>query len=200
MKLELLTRNRKMKKSDNRIFNFTLPALSTCPQAGACARGCYARQGAYIFSNVKPKHERNYDATKTDEFIGRMIDEVRRSKADTIRIHDAGDFYDREYLGKWLKVMDAMPDVRFYAYTKMVEMFKHTHNLPDNFTVIYSYGGKQDHMIDPSQDRHSQVFTDEASLIKAGYINASNDDMLALTPNHRVGLVYHGAKSKEWGK
>ena len=199
MKLELLTRNRKMKQSSARVFNFTLPALTTCPMAGACARGCYARQGAYIFSNVKPKHERNYEASQTDEFVSRMIQEVRQSRATHIRIHDSGDFYNREYMNKWFSIIEAMPDVKFYAYTKMVEMFKHAHK-PRNLGIIYSFGGKQDHLIDVRVDRHSQVFKHVDDLINAGYVDASHDDMLALTPNHRVGLVYHGAKSKNWGK
>lgn len=203
MKLELLTRNKKMRKSSDRIFNFTLPALRTCPNAGACAVGCYSTQGAYVFSNVKPKHERNFDATKTNEFIGRMVLEVRKSRANVIRIHDAGDFYNREYMHKWFRIMEACPDVKFYAYTKMVNMFKQAiemEHVPDNFTVIFSYGGKQDGAIDPDKDRHSQVFKHEDDLVRAGYVNASHDDMLALTPNKRVGLVYHGAKSKNWGK
>ena len=32
------------------------------------------------------------------------------------------------------------------------------------------------------------------------YIDASKDDSVALGPNNKIGLVYHGAKSKNWAK
>jgi len=93
-----------------------------------------------------------------------------------------------------------VPDVEFYAYTKMVSMVQGAGVRPSNFTVIFSYGGKEDHLIDVSYDRHSQVFSDIEGLLQAGYIDASQDDSKALTPNNKVGLIYHGAKSKQWGK
>jgi hypothetical protein len=198
----LLTQNAKMKKSGDRVFNFTLPAIDTCPNRGSCARGCYAMQGAYRWSNVYAKHKANYNATLSDEFIGEMIVTIRKKRAKRIRIHDAGDFYSRDYAIKWQVIADACPDVEFYAYTKMVALFKRDLNdtMPSNMTIIYSYGGKQDNMIAPDTDRHSQVFKHIDDLNRAGYVDASKDDSLALTPNKRVGLVYHGAKSKEWGE
>jgi len=187
-----------MKRSGVRVFNFTLPALETCPNAGACAKGCYAMQGAYRWSNVYKKHKANLLATKQPEFEGEIITEVRKKRANRVRIHDAGDFYDHTYMNKWKRIAESCPDVDFYAYTKMVEMFKHE-RLPDNLTIIFSYGGKQDNLINPYHDRHSQVFATKEDLEVAGYIDASKDDSLALcSHNHRVGLVYHGAKSKEW--
>ena len=189
-----------MKKSGDRVFNFTLPALETCPNAGACARGCYAMQGAYRWSNVYAKHKANYNATMNDDFIGHIVHEVRAKRVNRVRIHDSGDFYSLDYARKWTAIAVACPDIEFYAYTKMVSMFKRSVSLPDNMTIIYSYGGKQDVMIDVNKDRHSQVFANKEDLEAAGYIDASKDDSLALTNNKKVGLVYHGAKSKQWGK
>ena len=198
--MNLLTQNSKMKRSGVRVFNFTLPALETCPNAGACAKGCYAMQGAYRWSNVYKKHKANLLRTKQPEFEGEIITEVRKKRVNRVRIHDAGDFYCREYAEKWIRIAKACPDVEFYAYTKMVRMFKYElRNMPDNLTIIYSYGGKQDRDIEQDIDRHSQVFATKEDLDAAGYIDASKDDSMALCKhNHRVGLVYHGAKSKEW--
>lgn len=198
--MNLLTQNSKMKKSGDRVFNFTLPAIDTCPNAGACARGCYAMQGAYRWSNVYKKHVANYNASQTVEFIGAVTLEARAKRVNRVRIHDAGDFYNLDYAMKWVAIAIACPDIEFYAYTKMVDMFKQSVYLPDNMTIIYSYGGKQDHIIDAREDRHSQVFADVKDLVRAGYVDASKDDSLALTNNKKVGLVYHGVKSKEWGK
>ena len=86
----LLTQNAKLKKTSKklglRVFNFGLPAYKSvtgkiiCPMADACIKFCYARKGAYIWSNVKPTFERRYQATLQDNFIELMQDEIDRRK------------------------------------------------------------------------------------------------------------------------
>lgn len=205
-----LVRNSKIKKSAKRTFNFGIPAyqsstgLKTCPNAGACAKGCYALAGAYRFSNVAQAFERRLAATQSDLFIDAMLSDIDKQRAERIRIHDSGDFYNEEYLDRWLKIMRARPEVEFYAYTKMVSLFKkRAKDLPKNFTVIYSFGGTEDKLIDVEKDRHSLVFETIAQLKACGYADASNQDDVALGKNPKIGLVYHGTKNIEntnWGK
>jgi hypothetical protein len=96
--------------------------------------------------------------------------------------------------------MTENPKVKFYAYTKQVKMFKGL-ELPENFVVIFSYGGKQDALINPETDRHAAVFKSLSDLLAAGYVDSSKDDSIAhMSENHRIGLVYHGGKSKQWTK
>ena len=221
--MELLTQNGKMKKSSQNgitVVNWTIPAfqsstgLRTCPNAGLCAKGCYARSGTYRFSNVAKAHEAKLALTQTDTFVSEMIAEINRwlSKKSTtslkVRIHDAGDFYSVEYLDKWLQIMQAFQTdtrVSFYAYTKQVEMFKSlTQAIPSNFRLIFSFGGRQDALIDIENDFHSRVFESIQALEAAGYQNGTDDDMVAAMDScPKVGLVYHGAKSYEntvWNK
>ena len=200
----LLTRNSKIKKSKKRTFNFGIPAyqsttgVKTCPNAAACINGCYAQAGAYIFSNVAQAFERRLTIAQSDDFVTLMIKEIDVNKAERIRIHDSGDFFNEEYLYKWLTIMTLRPSVEFYAYTKMVSMFKAVQaSLPKNFTVIFSFGGTEDKLIDVNKDRHSLVFTSEKELKAAGYANASDQDDVALGKNPKIGLVYHGTKKIE---
>lgn len=193
-----------MKRSQNgkysRIYNFTIPAFQTkegfrtCPMAGVCASGCYAKMGAYVWPKVYAKHAANLALTQTEGFIDAMNHEIQRTKPDLVRIHDAGDFYSLEYLNKWLKIVAANPSVQFYAYTKSVSLIKSV-TLPANFTVIFSLGGKEDSKIDSATDRHSRVFPSLESLLAAGYVDTSHDDTNAIGENHRIGLVYHGNKN-----
>lgn len=202
--MALLSKNAKMKRSQNgkysRIFNFTIPAFQTkegfrtCPMAGVCASGCYAKMGAYVWPKVYAKHAENLALTQTESFVSAMSDEIKRVKPDLVRIHDAGDFYSAEYLDKWLKIIQSFPNVQFYAYTKSVSLIKSAGILPSNFTVIFSLGGKEDSKIDPTTDRHSRVFPSLESLLAAGYVDTSHDDTNAIGENHRIGLVYHGNK------
>lgn len=212
--IKLFSVNSKMKKSRNKQFqkivNFTLPAFiakngfKTCPMAQACVSGCYARSGAYLFSNVAKKHNANLDATFQDSFVSNVIAELTKNKADLVRIHDSGDFYSLEYLNKWFFIARAMPNVQFYAYTKMIEMLKsQASNMPKNMTIIFSLGGKQDHLIDQKVDRHSKVFETIEQLQAADYVNTSDDDTQALGINGKIGLVFHHAKKFEntaWGR
>lgn len=217
--MSLLVQNKKMKNSSIdglKVFNFGIPALYssrqkmfTCPNASACAKanGCYALQGAYKFSNVAKAYEDRLAVSLTAEFgqaISLELDKALKSKKTkqlVIRIHDSGDFYSAEYLVKWLNIMARYPQVQFYAYTKMVELFK-GRMLPPNFKVIYSLGGKQDNLINQATDRHSKVFESTQELLASGYVNTSHDDMLALGDNPKIGLVYHGGKNfsnTAWG-
>jgi len=201
---ELLTQNGKMRKSQGNIWNFGLPALKSqtgrtiCPLAGDCAKYCYARSGAYQFSNVKPAFEDRLARSLTDSFISDMKQAINKRKNPTIRIHDSGDFYSAGYTRKWLAIAWSRPAVLFYAYTKNVKWFKkHASELPPNFRVIYSIGGLQDYMIDPEYDLHCRIFNSTEELLKAGYVDSTNDDYIAATTkSNRIGLVVHGGKAK----
>lgn len=211
---KLLTQNDKIAKSSKGaylVYNWGIPAyqsktgLKTCPAAGQCAKGCYATQGAYAWSNVAQAYEYRLAVSQSDSFIQSMQLELDRAiklagkkgKQLAIRIHDSGDFYSVKYLKDWLFIIANNPGVKFYAYTKQVKLFRAT-QLPNNFTAIYSEGGIFDKSIEPNE-RHSRVFPDEASLIAAGYDNASKDDTVAFLSNSgKIGLIYHGAKSKTW--
>ena len=202
---QLLTQNSKMKKSKEKIWNFGIPAyqsqsgFKTCPNAGACAIGCYARSGAYMFSNVKTAFEYRLEVSQSNTFVCLMQTEIDKKQVKFLRIHDSGDFYDKEYLFKWMSIMHSNPNTLFYAYTKQVKMFKELAFLfPKNFVYIYSFGGLQDSLIDVTKDRHSMVFPSVYALRKAGYVNTSNEDSPAFKSiNHRIGLVFHHTKNIE---
>ena len=201
--MNLLTQNSKLKKTSKelgvRVFNFGLPAYKSasgkliCPMADSCVKFCYARKGAYIWSNVKPAFEKRYELSKTDDFVNKMYDEISKKKPDYVRVHDSGDYYSRQYLSKWIDIALLFPEIKFYSYTNMVQLFKEV-ELPSNFDVIFSDSGKQKHLIDTQVDRHTKIFSSEQELDRAGYVNASKVDLYAtkwFSKNKKVGLVYH---------
>lgn len=154
----LLTQNSELRPLG--IHNWTLPAwvirttdgrnINVCPQAGACVKLCYARAGAYQFSNVKAAHERNLNMVldDLDSWIVAILNELDKPRfkpkntpwlpdlnrahltdqvthlldtgAPIIRIHDSGDFLNDDYLSAWLHIANLRPDVLFYCYTKEV--------------------------------------------------------------------------------
>lgn len=208
---KLLASNGKLSKAH--IWQFSMPAavaqvqingqlkeMKTCPAAGACLDFCYSQQGSYNFRASMVAHARNlqYVLDTPFDFVDQMVKEIKgKRNAYAIRIHDSADWFNRAYFMVWKSIMEACPDVRFYSYTKMVPMFKKLDAegmLPKNFTVIYSEGGKFDHLIDKTKDRHSHVFSSEEDCIAAGYVLNEEDDMPATDPNiMRIGLVVHGS-------
>jgi hypothetical protein len=182
-----------------RLFNWTLPAYKSqsgrliCANAKECVKFCYAKKGAYIWSNVRSAHEERYEFSKTPEFVDAMINDILKKKADYVRVHDAGDYYSRAYMQKWFDIARALPHVRFYSYTNMVRMVLAA-NIPDNFDFIFSDSGKEKRFIDKTKHRHTRIFSLNDSVTD-GYVDASNYDLYAtkwFSPNnHKVGLIYH---------
>ena len=207
--MNLLTQNSELRPDG--IFNWSIPAfvvqltdgsyMNVCPNAGACSSFCYARNGTYNFSNVKGKHIKNLELTLHEpaKFVALMIEDCSKPKmvGKHVRIHDAGDFYSIDYLKSWLKIIEACPQVNFYCYTKEVTMFKeHVEpNCPPNFKYLYSMGGKEDHLIDLENDRHADVFKDDAAILDAGYMNQDASDLLAITlPTNKIGIPANNIK------
>jgi len=198
-----LSINSKLAKiSGVKTFNFGIPAyksktgFSMCPNAAACAIGCYATMRAYTFSNVAKVFEARLKFTQFAEFIPTMNAELQRRKVQRLRIHDSGDFYSREYLDAWLSIIRLNLAIQFYVYTKMVSMFKSIVDImPSNFNVVYSYGGIEDKLINRETDRHSYVFPSLDALQAKGYADASKDDAVVLGTNPKISLVYHGTKN-----
>jgi len=201
--MNLLTQNTKLKKTSKelelRVFNFGIPAYKsasgklTCPMADSCVKFCYAKKGAYIWSNVKPAFEKRYQLSKTDMFVDAMNAEIRKKKPDYVRVHDSGDYYSRAYLKKWIDIANSNPNVRFYSYTNMIDMMLKT-SLPDNYDIIFSDSGKQKHLIDERKHRHTKIFKSNDDLNSAGYTDASSIDLHAtrwFNDTNKVGLVFH---------
>lgn len=191
---KLFTRNGKLKKAEYYTVNFGIPALKTCPSKDICGKYCYANKGAYAWPQVKAAYEWRYQQTKKPEFITMTIDALSRiRKLEKVRIHDSGDFYNKEYLYKWIEIAKVFPKIEFYAYTKRVKLLKDNWNmLPDNMTIIFSLGGKEDHLIDQKIDRHSKIFNSIEELNNSGYIDTSYNDSNAVNKNnHNIGLVIH---------
>lgn len=206
--MALLTQNSELKPDG--IWNWTLPAwqvklsdgtwFNACPQACACVNLCYARNGTYLFPTVKAKHLSNLERTLSDlgQWQSDMLKDIKSHKKITyVRIHDAGDFYSDDYLQAWLDIATLTPSVTFYAYTKEVIRFKRMVEgaCPKNFKYLYSLGGKEDHLINKDDDRHAEVFPDEAALDAAGYMNQTKSDLLAITlPTNKIGIMANNIK------
>jgi hypothetical protein len=158
----ILTQNRELRQDG--VWNFTLPAwvvelpdgshFNVCPNAGACAKFCYARNGTYLFPKVRGKHLRNLELVQRPDWAEDVAAELSHKRfspkgvarvipglgdvehlspwvrswieigGQAVRIHDSGDFFSREYLDGWVQLAWYFPEILFYAYTKEVSMME----------------------------------------------------------------------------
>jgi len=224
----ILTQNSELRRDG--VWNFTLPAwvvelpdgshFNVCPNAGACAKFCYARNGTYLFPKVRGKHLRNLEMVQRPDWIEEVSAELSRKRfspkgaerqipglldtahlspwvrswiaigGQAVRIHDSGDFFSREYLDGWIQLAWYFPEILFYAYTKEISMMEEAKSdLPPNFLICYSMGGRQDDLIDPETMRHADVFPDLEAIDDAGYLSQHESDLLCvLLPSTKIGI------------
>ena len=167
----ILGTNAKMAKSKEEgamTYDLTLPALSglvvdedtgefveitTCPGAGECQLYCYARKGGYVMfpnSSMSAARALNFLVNHPDEYMDMFDKEVKIAKDRTdkagikllVRIHDAGDFFSKEYYNLAMDVARKNPDVKFYFYTKMGDIATDA-NAPDNVVKQFSPGARR---------------------------------------------------------
>jgi hypothetical protein len=185
--------NGKLKK--NGIACFKIPALATCPGAGACAGWCYGRSGHYLLPDCVAVQVGSFKASLLPDFAERMIHMIKASGVDRFRVHDVGDYYSESYLKKWLEIFTACPEIKFYSYVKNLPLILRYHDqglLPRNFKFIQSEGGKFDHLIRPDLPV-AKIFRDTEALKRARYSDATNSDLAAAKGHKKIGLIPHGA-------
>jgi hypothetical protein len=61
-------------------------------------------------------------------------------------------------------------------------------NPPRNFRWVYSYGGREDHLLDPAVDRVADVYPDEAAIRADGWHSQDSSDLLAVLGPAPVGI------------
>lgn len=119
-------------------YSWSLPAVTTCPGAkvsmkragkNAVCHECYATAGFYNMPNTEKAQLARFgwiiETLAHDngaEFVSTMVDMIRESvraaKVPLFRGHDSGDFFAVAYVRAWIKIAQALPNVRFWFPTR----------------------------------------------------------------------------------
>ena len=107
-------------KLSQAIHHFDLPAALSCPGSSElCRAKCYALRGRYLFPQVQERLHWCFETSKRKDFPKLMTEEIhRKGAAFVVRIHCSGDYYSEAYVRKWIKVIRASPNTRFFGYTR----------------------------------------------------------------------------------
>ena len=164
---KILKKNEKMRHSDGeqeQFFNVGFAALrgialdeetnnllvvDTCPGAGSCKVKCFAMSGGKIqFDNPWLSDARltTFLLNDPDGFFAQLEREIKHEVARglkddykvSIRWHDAADFFSPEYVDLAFAMARKIPQVDFYAYTKMADVV--LNDKPENFIINWSEG------------------------------------------------------------
>ncbi len=101
------------------VYTFSLPAVLTCPgRSKLCEKVCYALRGHMRMVLDAGHYHRKLEAANQADFADRMVREIRFRQCQLVRIHVAGDFYSPEYVRKWVEIVEASPQTKFFVYTR----------------------------------------------------------------------------------
>ena len=221
LQYEIVTMDGKPKVQKRKVYSFDLISGWSCPQAKDCLSKvvqigdsrkiqdgkdcqfrCFSASQEVVFPSAYNKRKANFDAMrslKTTYGMACAITEAMPKNLGICRIHVAGDFFNEKYFRAWRLVAEWHPDRLFYAYTKSLSWWVAARNdIPENFVLTASRGGRLDFMIDEFNLRESKVVFSEAEADALGY-EIDHTDELAAIPEIRdesFALLIHGVQPK----
>jgi len=186
------------------VYEWNLPAGSTCPFALECkvsvdritgkftkhtgAFKCYAA-AAERFPGVREHRWNNYEYVKNGGVP------VLPKDCENVRIHCSGDFFSQAYFDMWLQVARDNPNVNFWAFTKSINYWiNRVNDIPSNFILTASYGGKFDHLIEEHDLKSAKVYK---TIADAGDLPIDDNDDWARVPNVKFALIDNYNKPKK---
>ncbi len=136
--MNLLTRGNS--KLDKSIFNWSITPIKSCLNCEDCKKSCYAIKSYRFYPTVKLAWDRNLILAKNGDFVSMVVNQLKKARTcKAVRIHVAGDFFDQNYINSWEKIILLFPNIKFYCYSKVMEILNFTAIMAaPNFNIINS--------------------------------------------------------------
>ena len=207
-----------------KLRTFTLPSGFTCPgaleclsranrQTGKITDGpetkyrCFQVSAEAVYPSLRKMVWHNFEQINTiatdawrykKDVVQAVADLIDGSlpALDILRVHVGGDFYSQVYFDAWMEVARRYPDKLFYAYTKSLKFWVERYNdIPKNFVLTASRGGKHDHLIDEFMLKEAVVVFSEEEAEEKG-LEIDHDDWHAAYGEESFALLLHGTQPK----
>lgn len=206
-------------QQNRKVYSIDLISGLTCPAADICKGhadyttgsgkliknpeaiySCYAAATESRYSNVYASRTINTEIIKIAvkyNSLTNLLDKVIPNNA-IIRIHSAGDFYNRSYFVQFSDWVESRQDLTVFGYTKVLPYV--IAPKPDNFYLVYSFGGIFDSKAMEAKVQSSFVITDIEE--KPDHISPDNwlvgcshahdpNDYNAILSGKSFGLMLH---------
>lgn len=203
------------------IISFSLASGWSCPFANECYSKadpengkitdgpntqfrCFSASQESLYPAVRKQRFDNFNELKNIKTVEEMVQKLQQAlpkikksgEGKIVRLHVAGDFFNQKYFDAWLIVAKNNPDRIFYAYTKSLQYWVNRLNdIPVNFKLNASKGGKLDNMIDQYNLKYAEVVYSEQEAKEKG-LEIDHDDSHAYDFNHSFALLIHGTQPK----
>jgi hypothetical protein len=198
---------------DKRIATFSIPSGWTCPGALKCLAKadrttgkitdgpqadyrCYQVNCESIYPSLRKMVWHNFDLLrgKTRDEMAELILVSLPPRAEIIRVHVGGDFFNEAYFLAWCDVARVQPAICFYAFTKSIPFWAHLESLiPPNLILTASEGGRYDDQI--GDRKMAKVVFSEAEAVALG-LPIDCDDRHAYSGTESFALLLHGQQPK----
>lgn len=208
--------------NNRKVYSFDLISGHSCPFANDCFAKvvvdkngtksiidgkyanvrCFSASQEVIYKNVYNSRMFNFNTLRNTENFAEIIQNNLPKDAGIVRIHVAGDFFNQKYFDAWLEVANLNSNILFYAYTKSIPYWvARINEIPNNFILTASYGGRKDDMISQYNLRSVKIVFSKYQARKLK-LQIDHDDSHAALPskkNKDFALLIHGiqkAKTK----
>lgn len=217
MKLTFGKANAKLVKLEKtlgkKVVTFSLPSGFACPgaldclsranretgkiQDGAATKfRCFQASAESLYPSLRKMVWNNFEAIRS---FGNNVNELAKfisgslpKKFDVCRVHIGGDLFSQDYFDAWMEVARLNPSKTFYAYTKSLNFWMaRMGQVPSNFELTASRGGKFDYLIDAHGLKCSEVVFSEAEAAAKG-LEIDHDDSHAAIGKTSFALLIHG--------
>ena len=212
-------------KGNEKIKNpyLSLPAGYTCPHADKCKTmavedpitgrvklkdfgefRCYAANDEVKYPNLRNRNWSNYNLLQAQETKEDMTKLIHKSfihhfgnPPRYFRIHESGDFFNQKYFDAWLDYTKIHPETIFYGFTTSLNFWvKRLDEIPSNFRLTASKGGKQDKLIDKYHLRWMEVVMNVEEAIEKRLPIDINDKLASSDSTEPFAILIHGGQPK----
>jgi hypothetical protein len=217
-KLTFSDANTKLKKLEivlqAKVITFSLPSGFACPGALDCLSRanretgkitdgektvfrCFQASAEAIYKPLREMVWRNFELIRAHgndySAMADLIEISLPNYFNVCRVHIGGDFFSQAYFDAWIEVAKRNPNRKFYAYTKSLNFWVLRRNeIPSNFFLTASRGGKFDNLINEHGFKCSEVVFSEDEAKQKG-LEIDHDDSHALG-NLSFALLLHGTQ------
>lgn len=197
------------------VASFDLPAGFTCPAANLCQTysnrdtgkitdgvnakfRCYASSLESAFTTTRKLHWHNFDLLKSLGFedMVALINSSLPKSVKIVRIHSSGDYFSKAYFDAWREVAKQNPQITFFGYTKILTYVKMSK--PDNFHLVYSFGGKMDKYLTDQPTAYVVNTPDDGKALglEVSCLDNPVDDYDYILAGKSFALALHGTQKK----
>ncbi len=160
---------------------------------------CYAASDEAKSPQVRAARHWNFELLKgeTEYEMFKRIQASLPKKAEIIRIHVSGDFFNQKYFNAWANVARLNPDRLFYAYTKSLRYWidYNPYRVPRNLKLTASWDHSNHLLIRQHKLKFAKVvFTEEEAKILD--LEIDHDDSHAYKGDKSFALLLHGTQPK----